>query len=89
MTFPFTAGNNKYDFINVYELAQLISIAVMLSEVNAIINVCKSESISFAERIELFIKEHNLMSNLSIMLSPIDSIIRLVSMGVLRRLMKY
>src|SRR5574344_298338 len=59
-TFPFTTGKNKYDFINVDELAHLISAAVMQSEVTGIINVCKGQPISLAERVEQFIVEHNL-----------------------------
>lgn len=59
-TFPFTTGKNKYDFIKVDELAHLISAAVMQSDVNGIINVCKGEPISLAERVEQFIKKHNL-----------------------------
>ena len=58
--FPFTTGKNKYDFIEVNELAHLISAAVMQNEVNGIINVCKGEPISLAERVEQFIVEHNL-----------------------------
>lgn len=59
-TFPFTTGKNKYDFITVDELAHLISAVVMQREINGIINVCKGEPISLAERVEQFIKEHNL-----------------------------
>lgn len=59
-TFPFTTGKNKYDFINVDELARLISASVMQSEVSGIINVSKGEPISLAERVEQFIVEHNL-----------------------------
>ena len=59
-TFPFTSGKNKYDFINVDELAELISVTVLQNEVNGIINICKGKPISLAERVEQFIKEHNL-----------------------------
>lgn len=59
-TFPFTTGKNKYDFITVDELAHLISAAVMQSKINGIINVCKGEPISLAERVEQFIKDHKL-----------------------------
>ena len=59
-TFPFTTGKNKYDFINVDELAHLISAVVMQNSVNGIINVCKGEPISLADRVEQFIKEHDL-----------------------------
>lgn len=59
-TFPFTTGKNKYDFINVEELAYMISAVVMQKEINGIINCCKGEPISLAERVEQFIEEHNL-----------------------------
>lgn len=59
-TFPFTTGKNKYDFITVDELAHLISAAVMQNEINGIINVCKGEPISLAERVEQFIKDNAL-----------------------------
>ena len=58
--FPFTSGRNKYDFINVDELADFISSAVMQSEIIGIINVCKGQPVSLAERVEQFIVEHNL-----------------------------
>lgn len=58
--FPFTTGKNKYDFINVDELADLISGVIMQSDVNGIINCCKGTPISLADRVESFIKEHNL-----------------------------
>ena len=58
--FPFTTGKNKYDFINVDELADMISAAIMQREVNGIINCCKGTPFSLAERVEAFIREHNL-----------------------------
>ncbi len=59
-SFPFTTGKNKYDFINVDELANLISACIMQKAVSGIINCCKGIPISLAERVECFIKEHNL-----------------------------
>lgn len=59
-TFPFTTGKNKYDFINVDELAHLLSCAVLQKEVDGVINCCKGNPISLAERVEAFIKEHHL-----------------------------
>ena len=59
-TFPFTTGKNMYDFINVDELADLISITVMQNEITGIINCCKGSPISLAEQVESFIREHNL-----------------------------
>lgn len=59
-TFPFTTGKNKYDFIKVDELAELISASIMQNKVNGIINCCTGKPISLAEQVESFIKEHHL-----------------------------
>ncbi len=59
-TFPFTTGKNKYDFITVDELANQLSVAVMQKEVVGIINCCTGKPMSLADRVEQFIKEHNL-----------------------------
>lgn len=59
-TFPFTTGKNKYDFIEVDELAMLISASIMQNKITGIINCCKGNPISLAERVEQFIKDHNL-----------------------------
>jgi dTDP-6-deoxy-L-talose 4-dehydrogenase (NAD+) len=59
-TFPFTTGKNKYDFITVDELANQLSAAVMQKEVTGIINCCTGKPMSLADRVEQFIKEHNL-----------------------------
>lgn len=57
--FPFTTGKNKYDFIEVDELARQIAASVMQTEVSGIINCCTGKPISLAEKVEGFIKEHN------------------------------
>lgn len=59
-TFPFTTGKNLYDFITVDELANQLSAAVMQKEVVGIINCCTGNPMSLADRVEQFIKEHNL-----------------------------
>lgn len=59
-TFPFTTGKNLYDFITVDELANQLSAAVMQKDVVGIINCCTGKPMILAERVELFIKEHNL-----------------------------
>ena len=59
-TFPFTSGKNKYDFIQVDELAHLISKAITQNKINGIINCCKGTPVSLAEQVEGFIKEHHL-----------------------------
>lgn len=59
-TFPFTTGVNQYDFITVDELAKQIGTVVMQSEVKGIINCCSGKPMSLAERVELFLQEHQL-----------------------------
>ena len=59
-TFPFTTGKNKYDFINVDELARQIAAVVSQSEVDGIINCCTGQPITLAERVERYIKDNNL-----------------------------
>lgn len=59
-TFPFTTGKTKYDFITVDELANQIAHAVAQDEVCGVINCCSGKPVTLAERVELFIKEHNL-----------------------------
>ncbi len=59
-TFPFTSGKNQYDFISVDELADQISATVLQKEVKGIINCCTGAPMSLAEKVEMFIKEHNL-----------------------------
>lgn len=58
--FPFTTGKNKYDFIHVDELAEQIMWASIQSECNGIINVCTGNPMSLAEKIESYIKEHDM-----------------------------
>jgi len=59
-TFPFTTGKNKYDFIQVDELANQISSVVMQQKVTGIINCCTGNPMSLADRVEQFIKDNNL-----------------------------
>ena len=58
--FPFTSGKNKYDFIEVDKLAELISKTVVQDEVNGIINCCTGKPMSLAERVEKFISDNKL-----------------------------
>ena len=59
-TFPFTTGKNQYDFITIDNLANQLSATVMQREVTGIINCCTGKPMMLADRVELFIKEHNL-----------------------------
>ncbi len=56
--FPFTSGKNKYDFIDVNDLAEMIVEASVQDKINGIINVCSGKPISLADKVESFIKEH-------------------------------
>ena len=56
-TFPFTTGKNKYDFIDVDRLAQMIVAASVQDKVGGIINVCTGQPQSLADRVEQFLRE--------------------------------
>lgn len=58
--FPFTSGKNKYDFIDVDELAYQISCAIRQKEINGIINCCSGKPISLADKVESFLSEKNM-----------------------------
>lgn len=56
--FPFNSGKNRYDFIDVGDLAEMIAVASTQTEESGIINVCTGEPMTLAERVERFIHEH-------------------------------
>ena len=56
-TFPFATGKNKYDFIDVDRLAQMIVAASVQDKVGGIINVCTGQPQSLADRVEQFLRE--------------------------------
>ena len=58
--FPFTTGINKYDFINVFKLAEMISKASLQTEIKGIINCCSGKAISLKDKVESFLLENNL-----------------------------
>ena len=53
-------NSGKYDFIEVEELAELIASTIIQSEVAGIINCCTGKPVSLAQRVEAFIKQHQL-----------------------------
>ena len=59
-TFPFTTGRNKYDFIDIDDLATQIAAVVDQDEIVGVINTCTGEPVSLAERVERYIKDNNL-----------------------------
>lgn len=63
--FPFTSGKNLYDFIDVNELASQIVAVSCQSKFHGIINCCSGNPVSLAERVNFFIKEHDLSIKLN------------------------
>ena len=56
--FPFTMGQNKYDFINYEDFCKQIAETICQNEVNGIINICSGKPEKLADRVERFIKEN-------------------------------
>lgn len=56
--FPFTSGNNKYDFLSYDEFCAQVVAAVTQDEIKGIINCCSGKPMSLGERVEQFIKEN-------------------------------
>ena len=56
-TFPFTTGADKFDFIEVHELAAQIAAVASQSQETGIINCCSGTPESLAHRAESFIAE--------------------------------
>lgn len=59
-TFPFTTGENQYDFVSVEELVEQITAVILQDEVNGIINCCTGVPKSLAEAVEEFIASNHL-----------------------------
>ena len=59
-TFPFTSGKNQYDFISIDELAKMIALSGVQTDVDGIINCCSGTPMTLADRVEKFIKDNNL-----------------------------
>lgn len=57
-TFPFTTGKNKFDFIQVDDLARLIAIASTQNKVTGIIECATGTSMSLADKVNQFLTEH-------------------------------
>lgn len=57
--FPFTMGQNQYDFIDYEDFCTQVATVVEQREVNGIINICSGKPEKLADRVERFIKENN------------------------------
>lgn len=64
-TFPFTTGENQYDFISIENLALEIALASVQNEIKGIINVCSGHPLSLKDMVESFIKENGLKIRLN------------------------
>lgn len=59
-TFPFTTGKNRYDFIDVSELAEQIAVVSARSDVTGVINCASGQPRTLADRVEQFIADNGL-----------------------------
>lgn len=58
-SFPFTTGQNQWDFIDYDKFCLQVATTVEQSEINGIINICSGRPEKLADRVERFIKENN------------------------------
>lgn len=56
--FPFTSGENQYDFLDYDEFCYQVAKVTEQDEVNGIINCCSGKPVTLANRVERFIKEN-------------------------------
>lgn len=59
-SFPFTMGDEEYDYIEVNELAEQIIAIASQREVDGIIDCCSGKPTKLKDKIESFLKENNL-----------------------------
>ena len=57
--FPFTTGQNQWDFIDYDEFCRQVSKTVTQEQINGIINICSGRPEKLSDRVERFIKENN------------------------------
>ena len=57
--FPFTMGQNQFDFIDYEEFCTKVAATVEQDRVNGIIEICSGRPEKLADRVERFIKENN------------------------------
>lgn len=56
--FPFTLGQNQFDFIDYPDFCNQVAVAVTQDNVTGIINICSGKPEKLADRVERFIKEN-------------------------------
>lgn len=55
--FPFTMGQNQYDFIDYFDFCEQVAAVTCQHDINGIINICSGKPEKLADRVERFIKE--------------------------------
>lgn len=58
--FPFTTGQNQFDFVDYEEFCEQVARAVIQDKVLGVINICSGYPEKIATRVERFIKENHL-----------------------------
>lgn len=58
--FPFTMGQNQFDFVDYEKFCLQVAAAVEQDNINGIINICEGRPEKLADRVERFIEENNL-----------------------------
>lgn len=56
--FPFTSGENQYDFLDYNDFCYQVAKVTEQDEINGIINCCSGKPVTLANRVERFIKEN-------------------------------
>ena len=57
-SFPFTTGQNQWDFLDYEEFARQVAAVVEQNEINGIINICHGRPEKLSDRVERFIREN-------------------------------
>lgn len=58
-TFPFTSGENKFDFIHVDELSEQIALAAIQNQITGIINVCSGKPVALKTMVDEYINRNH------------------------------
>lgn len=56
--FPFTLGQNQYDFIEYQDFCDQVALVITQTEINGIINICSGHPEKLADRVERFIRDN-------------------------------
>lgn len=57
-TFPFTIGQNQYDFLDYEEFCSQVSAVVLQEKIDGIINICSGRPEKLADRVEKYIADN-------------------------------